>query len=94
MSAKDIDIKNRTYYILDDKKINIKYQYDINIKYFDPSNIKIDEKSWLWWKIFKNRFWTNKTVEIPIMTIAVRAAFLESNKHYSQVFLDECLYKM
>ena len=45
MSAKDIDIKNRTYYILDDKKINIKYQYNINIKYFDPSNIKIDEKS-------------------------------------------------
>ena len=92
MSAKDIDIKNRTYYILDDKKINIKYQYNINIKYFDPSNVKIDKKSWLWWKIFKNRFWINKTVEIPIIT--VRAAFLESNKHYSQVFLDECLYKM
>ena len=34
---KDIDIKNRTYYFLN----NI-----INIKNFDPNNIKIDEKSY------------------------------------------------
>ena len=33
---KDIDIKNRTYYFFDDI---------INIKSFDPNNIKIDEKS-------------------------------------------------
>ena len=33
---KDIDIKNRTYYLFDDF---------INIKNFDPNNIKIDEKS-------------------------------------------------
>ena len=32
---KDIDIKNRTYTFLDDT---------INIKNFDPSKIKIDEK--------------------------------------------------
>ena len=33
--VKDIDIKNRTYYFFDDI---------INIKHFDLSNIKIDEK--------------------------------------------------
>ena len=35
--AKDIDIKNRTYYFLNDI---------INIKNFDSNNIKIDEKSY------------------------------------------------
>ena len=34
---KDIDIKKRTYYFFDDI---------INIKNFDPNNIKIDEKSY------------------------------------------------
>ena len=34
--AKDISIKNRTYYFYNDI---------INIKDFDPNNIKIDEKS-------------------------------------------------
>ena len=36
----------------------------------------------------------NKTIEIPTMTIAVRAIFLENNKYSPQVFLDECLYKL
>ena len=36
----------------------------------------------------------NKTIEIHIVTIVIRAAFHEKNKHYSQVVLDECLYKM
>ena len=36
----------------------------------------------------------NKTIEIHIVTVVIRAAFHENNKHYSQVFLDECLYKM
>ena len=35
-----------------------------------------------------------KTIEIPSMTIVVRAVFHESNKYYPQVFLDECLYKI
>ena len=35
--VKDIDIKNRTYYIFNDI---------INIKNFDSNNIKIDEKSY------------------------------------------------
>ena len=36
MSAKDINIKIHTHYFFDDI---------INIKDFDPNNIKIDEKS-------------------------------------------------
>ena len=36
----------------------------------------------------------NKTLEIPSMLTFVRAIFLESNKYYPQVFLDECLYKL
>ena len=36
----------------------------------------------------------NKTIEIPSVAIAVRATFLENNKFYPQVFLDECLYKL
>ena len=35
--VKDISIKNHTYYFFDDI---------INIKNFDPSNIKTDEKSY------------------------------------------------
>ena len=36
----------------------------------------------------------SKTIEVPIMTIVVRAIFHENNKYYPYVFLDECLYKM
>ena len=36
----------------------------------------------------------NKTVEIPTMTIVARAFFYGNNKYYSQIFLDECLYKL
>ena len=36
----------------------------------------------------------NKTIEIHSITIVVRAIFLENNKYYPQVFLDECLYKL
>ena len=35
----------------------------------------------------------NKTIEIPGMTIIVRAVFLEKSKYYTQFLLDECLYK-
>ena len=35
----------------------------------------------------------NKTIEIPTVTILVRAVFHENNKYYPQVFLDEYLYK-
>ena len=33
----------------------------------------------------------NKTIEIPTMTIVVRAVFLENNKYYPQVFFDVCI---
>ena len=36
----------------------------------------------------------NKTIEIPIVTIAVRAVFHEYNKYCPQVFLDEYLHKI
>ena len=36
----------------------------------------------------------NKTIEIPSMIIVVKAIFLEKDKYYPQVFLDECLYKI
>ena len=36
----------------------------------------------------------NKTIEIHVMVIVVRAIFYENNKYYQQVFLDECLYKI
>ena len=36
----------------------------------------------------------NKTIEITGMIIVVRTAFIENNKYYQQVFLDECLYKL
>ena len=35
----------------------------------------------------------SKTIEISILTIAIRAVFHENNKYYPQVFLDEFLYK-
>ena len=36
----------------------------------------------------------NKTVEIPIMTIVVRAVFHKNNKYYLQDFFGECLHKI
>ena len=36
----------------------------------------------------------NKAIEIPTITIVVRAVFHENNKYYPQVFLDECLYEL
>ena len=36
----------------------------------------------------------NKTIEIPSMIIAVGAVFHKNDKHYPQVFLNECLYKL
>ena len=36
----------------------------------------------------------NKMVDIPTIKILVRAIFLENNKYYLQVFLDESLYKI
>ena len=35
-----------------------------------------------------------KTIQIVVMVIFVRDTFYENDKYYSQVFLDECLYKI
>ena len=39
-----------------------------------------------------NQLPLNKTIEIPVMVIVVRAISYQNNKYYPQVFLDECLY--
>ena len=36
----------------------------------------------------------NKMIEIPTITIVIRAIFLENKKYCPQVFLDKCLYKI
>ena len=36
----------------------------------------------------------NKRTEIPTIAIVVRATFLDNNRYYPQVFLDECLHKI
>ena len=35
----------------------------------------------------------NKTIEIPCVTIVVRVIFLENNKYYVQVFLENVFIK-
>ena len=62
--------------------------------------IRSINQRWLIWKIYEIKFdpednlTLNKTIEIPIVTIVVRAAFHENNNYYLQAFLDECLYKI
>ena len=36
----------------------------------------------------------NKTIEIPVMVIVVRAIFYENSKYYPQGVLNECLHKV
>ena len=45
------------------------------------------------WKL-DNELPLNISKEIPTMTIAAGSIFLENEKYYPQVFLDECLYKL
>ena len=33
-------------------------------------------------------------LKLPTITVVVRAIFLENNKYYPQVFLDECVYEL
>ena len=58
-----------------------------NLIGYDEKYIKIEFES-------DDELLLNKIIEIPIMTIVVRAVFLENDKYYSQVFLDEFLYKI
>ena len=41
-----------------------------------------------------DEFPLNKMLDIPTITIVVRAIFPENNKYYPQVFLEEYLYKI
>ena len=43
---------------------------------------------------YDNELPLNKMIEIASLIIVVKAVFHENNKYYSQVFLDECLYKL
>ena len=43
---------------------------------------------------FRSRVTFKKMIEFPTLGIVARAVFHKNNKYYSQVFLDECLYKI
>ena len=58
-----------------------------NLDDYDKKHMKIKFNS-------GNELLLNKAIEIPTLTIVVRAVFHENNKYYPQVLLDECLYKM
>ena len=59
-------------------------------------------KIWIWWKMnmmkikldSDDHLTLNKTIEIPSMIAVVRSIFLENNKNYPQIFLEESLYKL
>ena len=36
----------------------------------------------------------NKMLKLHMLTVTVRSVFGDNSKYYSQVFLDECLYKL
>ena len=65
--AKDIDIKNRPYYFFDDT---------INIKNFDPNNIKIDEKPYKNILIYCIRYVTIKDWKYIKINSLMRLAWL------------------
>ena len=54
---------------------------------YDEKNIKIKFDS-------DNELPLNKTLEFPAIAIVVRVVFLQNNKYYLQVLLDECLFKI
>ena len=58
-----------------------------NLDDYDENNMKIKFN-------FDDKLLLNRKVEIPTITIVVRAVFHENNKRYPQVFLGECLYQL
>ena len=52
---------------------------------YDDIKIKLD---------LDDKLHLNKTIEIPVIVIVVRAVFHENNKYYPQVFLDEYPHKI
>ena len=64
------------------------------IKLVTKNSDDYDEK-WMKIKFYSDdELPLNKTIEVPTITIFVRAVFHENNKYYPQVFLDEYLYKL
>ena len=66
---------------------NCRLKSEINLDDYDEKYMRIKFNS-------DNKLPLNKRIEIPKMTIVVRAVFHENNKYYPQVFLDECLHKI
>ena len=58
-----------------------------NLDDYDENNMKIKFN-------FDDKLLLNRKVEIPTITIVVRAVFHENNKRYPQVFLGECLCQL
>ena len=54
---------------------------------YDEKNIKIKFDS-------DNELPLNKTLEFPAIAIVVRVVFLQNNKYYLQVLLDECMFEI
>ena len=61
--------------------------YDYHEKYINHEKYIIKSDS-------NDELLLNKTIEIPTIATVIRAIFIENNKYYPQVFLDECLYKI
>ena len=77
------------------EKINKSEKLQIKIRYLiRPITKNWDDYDEKYMKIKFNDLPLNKTIKISTITIAVRAIFLEDNKYYPQIFLDECLYKI
>ena len=82
----------------DESKEKIKKYEELWIKIRDLIRLitkKLDDYDEKYMKIkFNGKLTLNKTIEIPTIIIVVRAIFLNNIKYYSQVFLDEFLYKI
>ena len=80
------------------KKMKKREQLRTKIRYLISSKTKntddYDEK-YMKIKFYSDNEWPlNKTIGTRTMEIFVSAIFHENNKYYSQVFWDECLYKI
>ena len=75
--VKVINIKNKTYYFFDDI---------INTKYFDPNNIKIDEKSYKNQRLIKD----SKYVKINCVNL-LYLIFNKVNGYFEEINVNEYL---
>ena len=92
--------KDDAWYLVISNKDDV-YEKHINI--FKDIKNKIVEKTWDaleydndYMKIkfeSNNIFPTNKSVDVHLATIIIRATFIHNDKYYPQLFLDDGLYK-